>query len=157
MNRERLTHLIAVLERVEAQRLNFDLNRFVAAASDYSSSADPVIPIISEPCGTSACAAGYAAMDPTFMEQGLRLKFTPADETDEVLYDPKVHGDRIQIDPESGGYPVYGRFSTCEALKAFFDLDGDTTDYLFYPHKYPANTTVGPRQVIERIQEVLAR
>lgn len=58
MNRERLEHLITVLERVERENLPFDMDDWAVDPLD---------------CGTAACAAGWAARDPEFQKQGLSL------------------------------------------------------------------------------------
>ena len=57
MNVLRLTHLITVLERVERERLGFNMEKWYA---------DRV------PCGTVCCAGGWAALDPVFNAEGLR-------------------------------------------------------------------------------------
>lgn len=54
MNRERLTHLITVLEGVPKKAFDIWLFR--------------------NECGTAACAVGWAGMDPVFQAQGFRLE-----------------------------------------------------------------------------------
>ena len=55
MNKERLERLIVVMERVRDQREFFDMDYWTRK------------------CGTASCALGWAASDPSFREQGLRL------------------------------------------------------------------------------------
>lgn len=51
MNRDRLQHLVTILEKVDPSR--FDMQSWA--------------------CGTAACAIGHAACDPDFNTQGLHL------------------------------------------------------------------------------------
>jgi hypothetical protein len=57
MNRERLEHLITVLERVERERLPFDMGTLGGG----------------EDCETATCAEGWAARDPKFQSAGLHI------------------------------------------------------------------------------------
>ena len=57
MNRERLNHLITILENVAPAR--FDLNEWK--------------------CGTTACAIGHACLDPELNRQGLYLERVAGD------------------------------------------------------------------------------
>lgn len=54
MNRERLQHLITILEKVQPDMLK--MGGWFARLT---------------PCGTAACAVGHACLDPDFQAQGL--------------------------------------------------------------------------------------
>jgi hypothetical protein len=59
MNRERLQHLKAILERVDQAEPDMD--------------ARPGFDMQTWHCGTSACALGHACLDPKFRAEGLHL------------------------------------------------------------------------------------
>ncbi len=61
MNVTRLLHLITVLERVERERLGFNMGIWHASTDQHS-------------CGTTCCAGGWAALDPVFNAEGLALE-----------------------------------------------------------------------------------
>lgn len=159
MNRDRLTHMITVLEAVRDQKKNFDLNHFATNVVDGE--VEEVFcrdtgPVINEPCGTACCAVGYAAMDPYFMKLGLRLQFTPIGSIYPELYDPKVHGSVIQINTSFPAIPVYELGDHAwDTVCDFFDISEDTADYLFFSESYGDNEVTTPDMVIERIKGVL--
>lgn len=59
MNVENLKHMVLILEEVIEADGGFNLDTWADA---------------DEHCGTSCCAMGYAALDPKFIAQGLRLE-----------------------------------------------------------------------------------
>ncbi len=109
MNIERLQHLITVLENVPAER--FDLAEWQ--------------------CGTTACAVGWAALDPVFNKQGLRL-------TEGPYGNPR---------------PEYENDVNWPAVVGFFDLGYEDTIELFADYSYPEGATA--QDVIARIKEKL--
>jgi len=61
MNRKRMRRAIAILDRVHAENLPFDIGQWVS---------EPDNPY---DCGTAACAAGWMARDAEFRAEGLVL------------------------------------------------------------------------------------
>lgn len=135
----RLHHLIEVLQRVRAAKQPFDIEYWMHNKTR-------------EPCGTTCCAGGYAALDPEFRAQGLTLKDLYSGEevasldrynqlaieqNDAVLVEPKYKGD--------GDY---------NALRQFF---GSDAAHVFNPTSYatPGKTTA--YVVIRKIKAVLRK
>lgn len=73
MNLNRLERLISVLESVEAAGKAFDLTRWIAPRDEVERYGTTTGSFDGEACGTACCALGYAALDPQFREEGLRL------------------------------------------------------------------------------------
>ena len=123
MNVPRLQHLLTVLENISPEK--FDLENWTAHET---------------PCGTVACACGWAAMDLEFQEQGLYL---------------------------SAGIPALRvgdrRLASWPAVEHCFGLTYQEAQYLFADEAYgghPAeNSYVGSgtttADVIARIRELL--
>lgn len=65
-------------------------------------------------CGTRACAAGHAALDPWFRRRGLKLV--------------KLN------DPRATHEPSYEGKTGFDALALFFDLDAEAADEIFMTH-----------------------
>lgn len=161
----RLQHLKTILQNVQDQKKNFFMGAWAAPIrdgivdifADLSSSS----PVIHEPCGTAACALGYAAMDPQFFEEGLRLKYREADEILKI-YNPRTDG---TIYPWMA-YPYFYHTgdSGYEAAIEFFGISHNQAHYLFDPEEYvpvdwddddgPVITAV---DVIARVDEVIAQ
>ena len=99
-------------------------------------------------CGTAACAAGSAAMDPWFNARGF-IMHTPRC----VMDNPIPY---VEYDDYYGGViqktQVYG-FRACER---FFDISYLQCGWLFAPRTYPAGP-ITQTQVIERIDELLSK
>lgn len=109
-NTTRLTHLITILSQIDPDY--FDLRVFY-----YQT------PL----CDTVACAAGYAALDQTFIEQGLHLN---ANRT-----------------------PQYEDHIGFDALIEFFDITSDQSSYLFSASSYFSDHN--PQLVIDRIKGLI--
>lgn len=144
MNREALEQTVRVLEDVIKFRLAFDLKTFIGV-SDYTgyncslwSCGDPDLQakfknamekeqflLIPHNCGCTACATGYAGLDPWFIERGFKTT-------------------------KEGGLR-YGDFIDWAALMAFYQLSSGEADYLFTNH-FDYTT---PEDVIDRISSVL--
>lgn len=126
MNRERLQHLITVLRQVEEQekQRSSEQSQLImsswyrpkdVAYEDFLTVAQLNQEQASSPtCGFAACALGWAALDKTFQEQGLKPAFAPL------------------------GYyiPTYGDFYGYRAAQAFFVLSERWADFLFDPSTY---------------------
>jgi hypothetical protein len=141
MRRDRLEHLVTVLERVKAAKLEFDIGAWGVVREEAN-----------EPCGTSACAMGYAALDPQFMTEGLRLK-----NEDGIIFEGldnfnayALAGGEVSVDPVFEGSLGFG------AAIMFFEITEEDAVYLFYGAKY-SSWPVTPDDVIARVRELLAR
>lgn len=137
MHYERLERLAALLDTVPPEK--FDLGSWA--------------------CGTTACAIGWAALDPTFRNEGFRLEveyFVPlfgtrrrADAT--KLSHTNVSWRRLQPD----SYPVFGGYEDYEAVMLFFGLSKDQAHRLFDRAAYGNAGTA--TDVAKRIRAMLAR
>lgn len=81
-------------------------------------------------CGTSACAAGWADIIPEFRAAGYSCK--------------SQHG------------PIYGEKEGFAALRAFFELDYESSWHLFFALEYPDPDSIAPSDVTARIREFVA-
>jgi hypothetical protein len=105
-------------------------------------------------CGTAACAAGCAALDPFFRKLGLAIKPWPSSnpvlpacglralsrfEDFDTVFVPRIHG-------ESAG--MY-------ELSVLFGLEEDEGCWLFDAERYEGRSS--PREVIKRIDVLLAK
>lgn len=86
-------------------------------------------------CGTSACACGFAAIDPWFRSKGFK-------------YNPQDRGTIIYRD-EGGRYHHGFDDASC----AFFDITHEQFTYLFMPGSYEGEVTA--EMVADRIHEVV--
>jgi hypothetical protein len=112
MHKERLQQMVTMLRNLpEEKRENFDL-------TDWN-------------CGTSACAVGWACLDPVFIEQGLTF-------------------DRLRIAPEFMGSDGW------HAVKAFFDIGFGQARDLFDIGNYGKGASTGPDEVAARIEAFIA-
>jgi hypothetical protein len=92
-------------------------------------------------CGTSACAIGHAAQDPTFNAEGFRMKTSNVLKTmpfNEPAYDDGTN-----------------HYEGMPAVLKFFDATPAEAHYLFSEGSYATPAT--PRDVIGRINEVIAK
>jgi len=114
MNRDRLTRLVALLTRVEAEGRDFDMNFWAT-----------------KECGTSACAAGWAAMDPEFQIEGFYLnRFNE---------------------------PIFGKRWGFGACSEFFGLSEGETSQIFHSGGYEGDPDlITPTDVAARIRALLA-
>lgn len=118
MNRERLTILAEFLEKGEFPG-RFDMSVW----ADQWTNDQPM-------CGTSACAAGWAATIPAFREAGYHLS--------------------------EYGSPAYKTSRSYAALQYFFGLTPWDVRHIFSPGYYPAKETpILPVTVARRIRELL--
>ena len=113
MNIERLNHLITILERVQSdpkEKVKFDMNVWI----NY--------------CGTSACAVGFACLDPIFQAQGLEIR-----------------------DNEPKFQDFYGYI----AAYKFFEITHAEAMDLFCPLDYDGYGKIEPVDVIDRIRTLI--
>jgi hypothetical protein len=152
MNRERLEHLIDVLLEVDRKERGFSLETW---AGNINSVMDCSL-VHAEPntCGTACCALGYAALDPQFRREGLKL-FVRAqgrgwhvgqllDRTHSTM--PKT------VDISFVDFHGYQHFY---AAAVFFGIEEETAKWLFHPSRYDHNR-VKPIDVRRRVRYVLA-
>jgi hypothetical protein len=112
MNEERLQQMVTMLRGLpEEKRENFNL-------TDWN-------------CGTTACAVGWACLDPVFIEQGLTF-------------------DSLRIAPEFMGNDGW------YAVKTFFDITFDQSRKLFDIGYYEKGAGTGPDEVADRIEAFIA-
>ena len=99
----------------------------------------------SSPCGTVACACGWACLLPEFQAEGLKVNIYTEDE--------KRYA--------TGTFaPVYGSNRGVEAMMEFFDISSDDFDDLFLDDSYPEYDRGGktpPSDVAERIRHFVSR
>ncbi len=141
---KRLRHLRSVLTRVKKSRKHSMFNMSVWGKVPIKmlkklKFADAVVRtpeyVEENQCGFAACALGWAASNPTFNRDGLRL----------------VHD-------EGGFMHVEYRDSTdTEAGVKFFGLDWDEAAYLFHPNQYYEyeNKKIPITAVIARIDRAI--
>lgn len=158
MNIEALNQLIRVLNEVIASEKltkHFNLVNWVGTATRHQvidTMIDRSTPSKLErvvDCGTTACACGYAAIDPWFNNRGLRFETISAND-----YYPDA-GDQTALsivfrDPESDGRGYYS-FS---AISKFFNITHADACDLFVASSYE-QTPVGPQQVIDRLRKFM--
>jgi len=160
MNIERLKILIDILENVQKEHKEFDLRHWADISNNIENN-DPI-------CGTTACAMGYAALDPRFSELGLHLVATvPFNESydgvdaqynsDHIIKDNDDMTSLIKLLMENPHgmdkmefYIEYGNHQDFNAGEKFFDISKSTSLSLFYAGRY--GEFRGVDKVIERIQ-----
>jgi hypothetical protein len=121
MHIERLTKLAELMETIQKDMnkvAHFDLgnwigrysisNKVYAILRDENSHKFTTDLIVE--CGTTACACGYAGMDPWFREQGLKL--------------------------DQDACMSYKNFIGWSAVQFFFDISEDHAEFLFSEDKY---------------------
>ena len=84
-------------------------------------------------CGTTACAVGHACTIPEFQADGLGLVETSINFI----------------------YPKYQKFTAWEAVSCFFECSDAISTHLFYTNSYFNGKATGPKEVAERIREVI--
>ncbi len=153
MNRERLQHLITVMERVRDQRLAFDLTCWTGNQDDTP---EPAQGSYTHTCGTSACALGWAAFDADFNAQGLLLYVDGDLMTGATHFAENRRRQLAGEDLMNDGSPQFGSFGELSAGSQFFGISAEEAAYLFMPENYDvAERSITPDHVIEHIRTVL--
>lgn len=163
MNKPRLMRLISILEHVRDSKLPFDLEGWAQEVSN----ADYIVGDANHPeaCGTACCAAGWAALDPEFQTQGLRLVFEGMEIPDVATFNARWK--KHAIDGVGHFWPQIefegGRAMTAAAC--FFGLSLHQADSLFEISTYglededeegeTAYNHVTPDMVIGRIRDLI--
>lgn len=136
MNRERLTELHKLLLSIPEGKFNIN---FWARGKDGQGSftKEEAEAFSLEDCSTAACALGWAASHPPFMEQGLSLVTLHEDER------------AYSLCPGFEGVDCY------EAGAEFFGISYRQSEILFDPLEYELGAEVSPTEVAERVWELL--
>ncbi len=163
MNRERLDHLIEVLEGVERANMAFNLDSW--AMHKRIDLLDPAkdshtVGSVKETCGTACCAMGYAALDSLFAEQGLKLAvdtYNPKTDEESIVHVSSLQAFNALMRKRSleiqEAQPVFRGTSGFDAAQGFFGITYDASTWLFSPAAYSG--AVHPSHVIDRIREVI--
>lgn len=114
MNVVFLEKLIKILEKIPNEK--FDINTWQMRSVG---------------CNTVCCAAGWAALDPEFIDAGFKMS---EDYFGSVM-------------------PSYKGMLPYESLQEFFGLGPDQVWWIFYRHSY--KNSPNPKDVIEHIKNVL--
>lgn len=134
--RIRITRLVKIMEKVPQE--HFNMRSWFSHIGDHPlklAKGERVTKTTLKDCGTTACAAGWAATDRYFQKLGLSL-----------------HNARGLCVGVIDGQPIDGRdYRLWDLLGKVFDLDKYRADYLF-----AGGTRVAtPREWIERAQYLL--
>lgn len=119
-NMERLKHLVTVLKKVEGNR--FNLLGWYLNKSDVRIFHQEEGKEIHPECGTVACIAGWAALDPEFNAQGFHPEYD-------------TNGEPVSIELES----EVGFICGVSALEEFFGLSYEEVNDVFYMNKNKPN------------------
>lgn len=134
MNKERLELMVSLLDEVaEDSKLKPHFNLMTWVNVNRNQVLEDKLSV--HLCGTTACAIGFAGLDPRFNELGFRL--SPSGHTFKPVY--------CTADLHVTGW---------SAVDKFFDLNPRESSYLFSLMEY-SNDDVSPRQVANRIRQVL--
>lgn len=138
MNVERLNKLVELLESLEPE--SFDLRSWVLKYNHVLIDESPqlVEDHIENPCGTVACAIGWACLNPDFNALGLKLDNSPAELGEPTYYCPT---DEWQ-------------YSGFRAVAKFFDIGYENAEYLFLQQEYGEKVATKD-EVIARIKEYI--
>lgn len=137
----RLTKMLKLLHNIHLDKEHvFDMDVWVRR--DHKVTAQPGLPPeVSVECRTSACAVGYAMLDPWFQYQGLR--------TSTCAFTSGVYLLR----------PEYDGQDTLHAAAHFFDLDEWHVRFLFDPETYQEDLgmdeQITPAMVADRVKDAL--
>jgi hypothetical protein len=169
MNIDRLNHLITVMEGVERANKAFNLTDWVFSEELKPGRADNgyLVGSLKESCGTACCALGYAALDPEFTKDGLKLQVEyqeSGDEYDQVMdvstikeYNALIRDKTKQV---FGAVPYFSEFTGYLAGSAFFNITTEAAEYMFGPTSYKQyqeqDMPITPRMVIEHINTVIS-
>lgn len=136
VNVDRLKELHSLLLSIPES--HFDLSIWMVGFNE----ADQTFDKLSNECGTSACAIGWACTHPEFNKQGLRYEHSPS------------FG--------NSGFPVYGEYEDWEAVRRFFNISDMLAETLFIESNYNKYYDYGtdtykirPLDVADRIQVVI--
>ena len=153
MNIEAMNQLIRVLTNVQntpelATAFNLDdwMNAYEKVdyrelegryGADYADDAKRIM--IPHKCGATACAVGYAGLDPWFRARGLSTS---------------IDGDVKYVLPgenedDDGAYDGF------DAAAEFFGISGNDAYNLFSDSAYPDGGGTGPDQVIARVKQMI--
>lgn len=135
MNIQRLTRLVKILRRVDAA--HFNIITYLSNEASRGHDVETTRHKLQHNCGATACALGYASVDPVLMVEGLRRS--------------------------SSGCPIYGQDYGKTAACKFFGIKTLHATALFYPfevrdqHKiyYTPNNEITPNMVADKIQELI--
>lgn len=166
MNTERLNHLITVLEGVSAARKAFNLSAWAmnkkmgVEVEDHSNTVGDV----KETCGTACCAMGYAALDPGFVDQGLRLSIRVSKKNQfewENVYPDSLEAFNKLMRKRNVDFGeadiVFNSLTSSHAAADFFEIEYEAANQLFMPYKYSLGASpITPEMVIERVRQVIA-
>jgi hypothetical protein len=175
LQRARLELTINVLEDVIAYNKNFNMNDwlFNSVVNRNSSVSDINLNSFGEECfvcGTSACAFGYAALDPRLQAFGLYMELedehfgecVKVNTTEEFNDNMRKMIQRIAMDDPNASMahivarPKFKEFVDFDAASEFYGISNKVADYLFYPYAYEnRHEGITPQQVIDRIRKVL--
>lgn len=126
---EKLLTLAAFLRELPAKK--FDLERWL-------SKGDPV----KAPCGTVACACGWATSIPSFRRAGLKMGKSFKD----------IGFTRVDV-----GHTIsYRGHESWDAVMVFFGLDRGDAEHLFSSLEYPRHRR-GPKSVAQRIERFVSK
>lgn len=157
MNVEALRRLAELLENVQrhqdlSQKRVFDLSCWLNDDSYLTTQVDETEAVLKAPpearvetlfssCGTTACAAGFAGLDPWFISQGFSID---------------KHTQPLYVDPEGN------KFHGWDAIYEFFELDYGQAQHLFSEYTYrdadwddPMPEPVEPHEVVDRIRTLI--
>lgn len=153
MNIEAMNQLIRVLTNVQntpelAIAFNLDDWMSTYTKEDYNEltekyggdfADDSKRIMIPHKCGATACAVGYAGLDPWFRARGLSTS---------------IDGDVKYVLPgenedDDGAYDGF------DAAAEFFGISADNAFYLFSDVSYADRSATGPDQVITRIKQMI--
>lgn len=144
MNRERLEIQIDILRRINPEK--FDMDAWIYRID------------LDEPCGTTCCAFGYAALDERLRAQGLGMKITFRDNSAVEVANIEDFN-RVSKVGYRNAQPTFEDWVDFEAAAMFYDIDYAQACDLFDPNEYCGDEFsegIRPEHVIDRIQDLLA-
>jgi hypothetical protein len=110
---ERLNHLIDVLKNIDEVK-SFDMKAWYT-------------PTLENECGFAACALGWAAMDPTFIEMGLELS------SSSYLEGGKISRKHTPTFTNENGMKWHDPYTSAARL---FKISEMESVFIFYPDSY---------------------
>ena len=149
MNRERLEHLCVIMQRVIDEGRTFNMGSWGEVKGEKANL-----------CNTAACALGWAALQPESIADGLHMLAVWEDDDDErheqVIL---TRGDWRRLpnplDHEIEFSPVFNDHCGFNAGAEYYDINGETANYLFDPGSYLEPRPITPEHVINRVKNVL--
>lgn len=153
-HKARLERLIVVLEEVETRKKPFNLRSWIEGPDPEDTPR--------EACGTTACALGYAALDPVLRDEGLRMVTDvlsddgvreTIDVPDIATFNELIRTAENPLDVEV--QPFFQNLTGFEAGVRFFGIVGAASEYLFGPWTYDPGRR-RPLDVVARVREVMA-